>query len=73
MPGMLHGCGGGHLQPGGITGYPLERVYEEVAYLAYHFHWPAEAILNMEHAERRKWVSEVAAINGKLNEAAGRK
>lgn len=38
-------------------------LYEEVAFVAYHFHWPMETILNLEHAERRKWVSEISAIN----------
>ncbi len=67
---MLERCGGGPREPGGIAGYPLERVYEEVAYLAYHFHWPAETVLEMEHPERRRWVEEVASINRKLNDAA---
>jgi hypothetical protein len=38
--------------------------------LAYHFHWQPEAILNMEHAERSRWVEQVATINRRLNEAA---
>jgi hypothetical protein len=63
--------GGRHSKPGGIDGYPLERIYEEVAYLAYHFHWPAETVLKMEHGERRKWVDEVAAINKRLNAGEG--
>lgn len=54
-----------------MTGYPLDRLYEEVAYVAYHFHWPAETVLEMEHGERRKWVEQIAAINNRLNEAAG--
>ncbi|MEO6044813.1 MAG: DUF6760 family protein [Tepidiformaceae bacterium] len=53
-----------------MAGYPLDRIYEEVAYLAYHFHWPADEILEMEHQERRRWVEEVASINRRLNEAA---
>ncbi|MEO6398904.1 MAG: DUF6760 family protein [Tepidiformaceae bacterium] len=52
-----------------MAGYPLDRIYEEVAYLAYHFHWTADEILEMEHAERRRWVEEVASINRRLNEA----
>ncbi len=68
MPRVFRHGGGRHRQPGGIAGYPLDRVYEEVAYLAYHFHWPAEQLLAMEHPERRRWVDEVAAINRKLNE-----
>jgi hypothetical protein len=54
----------------GIAGYPLGRLHEEVAYLAYHFHWQPEAILNMEHGERARWVEQVASINRRLNEAA---
>ncbi|KAA0240156.1 MAG: hypothetical protein DYG91_14530 [Chloroflexi bacterium CFX7] len=67
---MFGRSGGGPGQPGGIAGYPLDRIYEEVAYLAYHFHWPADFILDLEHGERRRWVGEVAAINRRLNEAA---
>ena len=53
---------------GGIVGYPLDRLHEEVAYLAYHFHWPREDILKLEHGERRRWVEEIAKINRRLNE-----
>ncbi|HEU0082250.1 MAG TPA: DUF6760 family protein [Bradyrhizobium sp.] len=53
---------------GGNRRYPLERLYEEVAYIAYHFHWPHEEILALEHAERQRWVAEIARINQRLNE-----
>jgi len=59
---------GGVRLPGGIGGYPLEQLYEEVAYVAYYFHWPLERILELEHAERRQWVDEIAKINTKLRE-----
>jgi hypothetical protein len=49
-------------------GYPLERLYEEVAYIAYHFHWSQEQILNLEHSDRLRWVNHIAAINQKLNQ-----
>jgi hypothetical protein len=45
-------------------------LYEEVAYIAYHFHWPADSILNLEHAERHRWVKEIAGINRRLNDNA---
>jgi hypothetical protein len=45
----------------------LARLYEEVAYIAYHFHWPHEQILALEHPERQKWVAEIAKINQRLN------
>ncbi len=54
-----------------MMAYPLDRLYEEMAYIAYHLHWPYEEILEMEHSERQRWVEEIAAINTHLNEAIG--
>ncbi|GAA1055461.1 hypothetical protein GCM10017608_34760 [Agromyces luteolus] len=48
--------------------YPADRIHEEVAYVAYHFHWSLEDILDMEHTARRRYVQEIAAINTRLNE-----
>lgn len=55
---------------GGVIGYPLDQLYEEVAYIAYYFHWPLQEILELEHAERRRWADEIADINRKLAEMA---
>lgn len=52
---------------GGVVGYPLQALYEEVAFVAYHFHWPPEAVLNLEHADRRRWVREISAINERIS------
>jgi len=49
--------------------YPSERLFEEVAYLAYHFHWPYEQIVGLDHRERQRWVAEIAKINRRLNDA----
>ena len=54
-----------------MIGHPSDRVFEEVAYVAYHFHWPREDVLGLDHLERRRWVAEIAHINDRLNEAAG--
>jgi hypothetical protein len=54
-----------------MTGYPLDSLHEEVAYLAYHFKWPLRQILELEHADRRRWVEEVAEINRRLSGASG--
>ena len=51
-----------------MTRYPLDRLYEEVAYIAYHFHWSAERILAMEHADRARWLREIARINRRSRE-----
>ena len=53
---------------GGILGYPLDDLHEEVAFVAYHFHWPQGEIMAMEHAERREWVAQISAINRRVNE-----
>jgi hypothetical protein len=42
---------------------------EEVAYIAYHFHWPMESILDLEHRDRAHWVAQIAALNQRANEA----
>jgi hypothetical protein len=55
---------------GGVTGYPLDELFEEVAYVAFHFHWPHDEILRLEHRERRKWVHEIAKLNRALTEAS---
>lgn len=46
---------------GGIVGYPLEWVYQEVAFLGRHAHWPLAETLDLDHAERRRWVGHVGA------------
>ena len=48
--------------------YAAERLYEEVAYVAYHMHWSLDEILNLEHADRQRFVDEIASINRRLNE-----
>jgi hypothetical protein len=52
------------------VGYPLDRIYEEVAFIAYHFHWSYEEVMNLEHHERRRWCEEISRINKKVNEGA---
>ena len=44
------------------------RLFEEVAYVAYHFHWPLDDILDLEHAERRRFVGEIAKLNTRISE-----
>jgi hypothetical protein len=43
--------------------YAPERLYEEVAYVAYHFHWSLDEILDLEHPLRRRFVEEIGRIN----------
>lgn len=41
---------------------------EEIAYIAYHFHWQRDEILDLTHGERQEWVTEIARINTRVNE-----
>ena len=52
-----------------MTSYPPEQLRGEVAYIASYLHWPYEQIMQMDHQERRSWVSEVAEMNRRLNAA----
>ncbi len=46
--------------------YAPDRLYEEVAYVAYHFHWPLDHILDLEHPLRRRFVDEIGRINRRI-------
>ena len=43
--------------------YAVDRLYEEIAYVAYHFHWPHDDILDLEHADRKRYVTEIGNLN----------
>jgi hypothetical protein len=51
---------------GGVIGYPLEQLHEEVACIAYHFHWSLETIINLEHIDRRRWILEIGKLKSNL-------
>lgn len=51
-----------------MSGYPLDRLNEEVAYIAYHFHWSHDLILGLEHRDRQQWVEQIARINEAINQ-----
>jgi hypothetical protein len=48
--------------------YAADRLYDEVAYVAYHFHWSLDDILDLEHPDRLRYVSEIARINVRLTQ-----
>ena len=47
--------------------YAADRLYEEAAYVAYHFHWSLDAILDLEHPVRHRFVQEIGRINQRLS------
>ena len=51
--------------------YPLERLYQEMAYIAYHLHWSYEEVMSLDHRERQRWVDEIGTINARLGGSEG--
>jgi hypothetical protein len=43
-------------------------VFEEVAFIAYYFHWDHAQILNLAHGERRVWCEQISNINQRLTQ-----
>ena len=48
--------------------YAVDMVYEEIAYVAFHFHWPLDEILDMEHPVRRRFVEEIGRLNRRASQ-----
>jgi hypothetical protein len=46
--------------------YASDRLYEELAYVAYHFHWPLQELLDLEHQDRLRYVAEIDRINSRM-------
>lgn len=38
-----------------------------MGFIAYHFHWSRDEILDMPHKERHRWVQVISEINRKIN------
>jgi uncharacterized protein DUF6760 len=51
--------------------YPSDRLHEEVAYLAYHLAWTYQEVMQLDHGERRRWVTEVARLNQRMAQQSG--
>ena len=52
-----------------MTAYPRRQLYEEMAFIAQHFHWSRDQLMALEHAERRRWCREISNINRQLDGA----
>jgi hypothetical protein len=48
--------------------YAADRLQEEVAYLAYHLHWPLDTLLDLEHADRLAYIDHVARIGARTQQ-----
>lgn len=45
--------------------YPIDVLWQEVIYLAYHLHWDLDELLNLEHHDRVRLVQGVVALNAR--------
>ena len=43
--------------------YPVDALWDEIAYLAFHLHWEFDSLLDLEHADRVRLVLNVAELN----------
>ncbi|EFM11329.1 hypothetical protein PaecuDRAFT_1775 [Paenibacillus curdlanolyticus YK9] len=58
---------GGSRGGGVLSSYPVDRLYEEVAFIAYYLHWTHDDIMAMDHRERQRWCEEVSRIHRKVS------
>ena len=50
--------------------YPVDQLYEEIAFIAYHYHSSRDELMALEHGERRRWCEEISSINRRFNDQA---
>jgi hypothetical protein len=65
---MRRNLSNGDIHTGGMSGYPLDQLYKEVAFIAYYFHWDHDQVMQMPHSQRKQWCEEISTINRKLSE-----
>jgi hypothetical protein len=40
-----------------------------MAFIAHHFHWSHQELMQLDHRERRRWCAEISKINRSLDGA----
>ncbi|RDI17181.1 hypothetical protein DEU38_12316 [Rhodococcus sp. AG1013] len=50
--------------------YGTDRLYEELSYVALHFHWSRDELLDLEHHERLRYVATIRQLTA--DDTAGR-
>jgi hypothetical protein len=53
-----------------VKRYPVEALWQEIAYLSYHLHWSLDELLDLEHMDRVRLVRAVVSLNQRAWEAA---
>jgi hypothetical protein len=44
-----------------------------MAFISYYFHWSEDEVAKLEHADRRRWCSEISSINKELSPSKDKK
>ena len=50
-----------------MSTYPVDKIYEEAAFIAYYMHWAHDDIMSLSHRDRLRWCKEISSINRQLN------
>jgi len=45
--------------------YPIDALWQELIYLAYHLHWDLDRLIDLDHADRARLIQGVAALNAR--------
>lgn len=43
--------------------HAADRLYSDISYIAYHFHWAMDDILDLEHMTRDRFIAEIRRLN----------
>ena len=54
-----------------MRGPSRDQLLSETARLAYHFHWPLDTILDLEHADRYRFLAEAESLSVGSDETSG--
>ena len=46
-----------------MTKVSPERLWEEIGFLAYYFHWSIDSLLDLTHSVRERFVAQVSKMN----------
>lgn len=50
----------------------MDRLYREISYVALHFHWSRDDLLDLEHAERHTYVALINELAAHDEPSGGR-
>lgn len=46
---------------------PVDRLWEEIVYIAYYLHWSFDSILELDHISRARVIEEIGNINARIS------